>query len=105
MKKGALTIRILGGVLLVGALSWFAYANSGQSVELKFGLFTLRGLSLPFVVYASVIVGMLVVLGVSFRSDLRARQALRRYDQIAADVLGGIEDESETAREEVRNKS
>ena len=100
MKWRALIWKVLGGALVVAALAWFAYANSDQSVDIDFGLFTLRGISLPVLVYGSVIVGMLLVVLVGLRSDMRTRQALDRYDQIAADVLQGIED-PEAGREEV----
>ena len=93
MNKKTLAIRILGGVVAVGALGWFAYANGGQTVDLHFGLFTLRGVSLPVVVYGSVIAGMLLVIGVSARADLRAQKALKRYDQIAANALKDFDTE------------
>ena len=99
MKKKALLFRILGGVVAVVALGWFAYANGGQTVDVHLGLFTLRGVSLPVVIYGSVIAGMLLVVGVSARSDLRAQKALKRYDQIAADALKDFnaEDQRSTA--------
>ncbi|MGD2217757.1 MAG: hypothetical protein PVJ64_13460 [Gemmatimonadales bacterium] len=100
MKWRALTFKIIGGALIVALLAWFAYANSDQSVDIKLGLFTLRGISLPILIYGSVIVGMLVMVAVSLRNDMRTRQALDRYDQIAADVLQDIEDPDQD-REEV----
>jgi uncharacterized integral membrane protein len=102
MKKKALLFRVLGGAVAVIALGWFAYANGGQTVDLDLGLFTLRGVSIPIVVYGSVIAGMLLVVGVSARGDLRAQKALKRYDQIAANALEDFnaEDESATARAE-----
>ncbi|MGD8700374.1 MAG: hypothetical protein PVJ43_13850 [Gemmatimonadales bacterium] len=102
MKKNALLFRILGGVVAVVALGWFAYVNGGQTVDLHLGLFTLRGVSFPVVIYASVIAGMLLVVGVSARADLRAQKALKRYDQIAADALKDFDadDERSTAKAE-----
>jgi uncharacterized integral membrane protein len=102
MKKKALAIRILGAVVAIVVLGWFAHANSGQSVDLHFGLFTLRGVSLPVVVYGAVIAGMLLVVGMSARADLRTQKALKRYDQIAANALKDFdaEDERSTAKAE-----
>jgi uncharacterized integral membrane protein len=90
MNRRKLALQTLGGAIAVVVLGWFAYANGGQSVDLHFGLFTLRDVSLPVVVYGSVIVGMLLVVGVSWRSDLRAQQALKKYDQIAAKAMAGV---------------
>ncbi len=100
MKWRALTWKILGGASIVALLAWFAYANSDQSVDIKLGLFTLRGISLPILVYGSVVVGMLLMVAVGLRTDMRTRQALDRYDKIAADVMQGVEDPDQD-REEV----
>ncbi len=91
MKWRATALRVFGGAVLIALLAWFAYANSGQAVDLRLGIFTLRGLSLPVVVYGAVIVGMLLMIVVSLRGDLHTRRALDRYDKIAADVLRDIE--------------
>jgi uncharacterized integral membrane protein len=100
MKWRALTWKVFGGALIVALLAWFAYANADQSVDIKLGLFTLRGVSLPILVYGSVVIGMLVMVAVSLRNDMRTRQALDRYDKIAADVLQDIDDPHQD-REEV----
>lgn len=99
MKWRALTWKILGGALIVALLAWFAYANSDQTVDIRLGLFTLRGISLPILVYGSVVVGMLLMVAVGLRNDMRTRQALDRYDKIAADVMQGIEDPDEDKEE------
>ncbi len=102
MNKKTFAVRALIGVVVVAALAWFASANSGQSVDVRFGLFTLRGVSLPVVIYGAAIIGMLLMVAVSLRNDLRTRQALDHYDKIAADVLGSInadEDEEEVLEE------
>ncbi len=75
-----LLIRAAGGLTLILILGWFAHAHSSQTVDLHFGLFTLRGISLAVALYSGVIVGMLLMLAWGLRSDLRARQALRRPD-------------------------
>lgn len=104
MKKNVLLFRILGGVVAVVGLGWFAYANGGQTVDLHLGLFTLRGISFPVVVYGSVIAGMLIVVGVSARSDLRSQKALERYDQIAANALKDFTNEDEPSAAKVERK-
>ena len=71
-------------------------------MDVRLGLFTLRGVSLPVVIYGAAIIGMLLMVAVSLRNDLRTRQALDHYDKIAADVLGSInadEDEEEVLEE------
>ncbi len=102
MKGRQIALRAVLGLLVVAALGWFAYANAGQSVDLDFGLFTLRGVALSSAIYAAIIVGMLLMLAVGLRNDLRTRQALRRYEQIAGDLHGGLESEEERAGEESR---
>jgi uncharacterized integral membrane protein len=62
-------LRIVGGLVLVLALAWFAAANGDQTVDVRFGLFTLRGLSVPVVIFGSVIVGMLIMLVAGLRTD------------------------------------
>lgn len=101
MKWRALTYKVIGGALVVALLAWFAYANSSQSVDIKLGLFTLRGISLPILVYGSVVVGMLLMVAVGLRNDMRTSQALDRYDKIAADVLQDIEGPDQNTKEEV----
>lgn len=66
-----------GGLALILVLGWFAHAHSSQTVDLHFGLLTLRGVSLAVALYGGVIVGMLLMLAWSLRGDLRARQAPR----------------------------
>jgi len=105
MKNGKLLVRILGGALVVTALAWFAYANDGRYVDLRFGLFTLRDVSLPVVIFGSVIVGMLLVIAVSWRTDLRTRQALKKYDQIGAGVMNDVGSERARGLEEVNPKT
>ena len=58
------------GLILLG---WFAYAHFDQTVNLKFGLFTIRAIPLSVVIYLSVIAGMLAIVAVGLRGDLRHR--------------------------------
>ena len=100
MNKRAVLMRLAAGLLIVGALGWFAYMNAGQAVDLNFGLFAIHAVSLSIVIYGAIIVGMVSLLAISLRSDLSTDRALKRYDQIAADVLRDIEDPADD-REEV----
>ncbi len=68
-------LKIVAAVLAVLVLARFAYVHAGQRVDLHFGLFTLRGVSLSVVMYGSLILGMIVVLAVGLRHDLRERHA------------------------------
>lgn len=75
-----LLVRAAAGFTLILVLGWFAHAHSSQSVDLRFGLFTLRGVSLAVALYGAVVVGMLLMLAASLRGELRTRQALRGSD-------------------------
>ncbi len=78
-----LLIQAAAGITLILVLGWFAHAHSGQSVDLRFGLFTLRGVSLAVALYGAVVVGMLLMLAASLRGDLRTRQTLRGSEPAA----------------------
>jgi len=67
----------------------FAVQNGGVRVPIHLGIVTLRSVSLPAVVFGSVIVGMLMVLLAGLRADLKTRRMLRRY----RDALGGASEE------------
>ncbi len=68
----------LGGVLVALALAMgFASLNSGQRVTLRLGFVTLYGVPLTVVAFASLLVGMLVMLVAGVRSDLKVRRILR----------------------------
>ncbi|MDH3272372.1 MAG: hypothetical protein OEN56_13625 [Gemmatimonadota bacterium] len=72
--------RLLGAVglvLLLGTSLAFAYLNSGHRVTLRLGFITFYGIPLTVVVFGSVIVGMVVMLGAGIRSDLKVRRILR----------------------------
>lgn len=106
MTKKTLATRVLGGAVAVVALGWFAYANLSEAVDLRLGLFTLRDVPLPVVVYGALVVGMLAMLGLGLRADLRTRQALERYDKIAGELRDAVESgEPAAKREEQRTSS
>lgn len=68
----------LGGVLVALALAMgFASLNSGQRVTLRLGFVTFYGVPLTVVAFASLLVGMLVMLVAGVRSDLKVRRILR----------------------------
>jgi uncharacterized integral membrane protein len=75
-------VRVVNVLLLAGAASAFAVANGGQTVRVELGLVTLERVSLPTVVFASVLLGMLVVFVVGLRADLRTRRRLERYREM-----------------------
>lgn len=77
--RARLAVRVLLGAAVLFALGWFAYAHAGQTVDLNFGLFRLRNVPLPFALYGAIILGMLVVLVVGMKADLRMRELLRRH--------------------------
>ncbi len=79
-----LLIRAAAGFGLIVVLGWFAHAHSSQSVDLRFGLFTLRGVSLAVALYGAVVVGMLLMLAASLRGDLRTPQSLPGSDSAAS---------------------
>ncbi|UCF21263.1 MAG: hypothetical protein JSU87_07745 [Gemmatimonadota bacterium] len=91
MSKRVIALRLGAALVAVAALVLFAYENASQSVDLSLGVFTLRGLSLPVVLYAAVVIGMAVMLLAGLRSDLRTHDALKHYDKIASDVLRSID--------------
>lgn len=67
----------VAGVLLILTLSMgFAALNSGQLITLRLGFTTLYGVSLSTTVFAALILGMVVMLLVGLRSDLRVRRIL-----------------------------
>jgi len=72
--------RLLGWVgiaVLLGTSLLFASLNSGHRVTLRLGFATLHGVPLTVVAFASVIVGMVVMLVAGVQSDLKVRRILR----------------------------
>jgi uncharacterized integral membrane protein len=67
-------------MLLSAALAFvFAVQNGRQLVNIRLGNITLRAVSLPTVVFAAILLGMIVVFLVGLRADLHTRALLRRY--------------------------
>ena len=68
----------IGAVVVAVALAMgFASLNSGQRVTLRLGLVTLYGVPLTVVAFASLLLGMVVMLVAGIRSDLKVRHILR----------------------------
>lgn len=73
--------------LVIAVLAFgFAAANGQQVVNVRLGILTLRNVSLPVVVFGSILLGMVIVFVAGLRADLRTRRVLRRYRQL---VEGG----------------
>ena len=67
----------------------FAVQNGGTRVPLNLGIVTFRSVSVPMIVFTSIVFGMLLVLLAGLRADLKTRKMLRRY----RDALGGASEE------------
>lgn len=80
---------LLGGVLALAATG-FAWLNGAETVRLNLGLVRISGVSLPAVVFAAFLLGMLTLFLASLKSELRTQRMLRRYRE----ALG-----AETARD------
>ncbi|MFV1986815.1 MAG: hypothetical protein ACC682_06020 [Gemmatimonadota bacterium] len=68
-----LTSRFLALALVVLAAFWFTAENAGEMVFIDLVLFRLR-VSVPLLVFGSVLAGMGLALFVGWRADRRAKQ-------------------------------
>ena len=57
----------------------FAWLNAGESVTVRLGFVTLRSVSLPAVVFGSILFGMSLLFFTGLRADLKTRRMLERY--------------------------
>ena len=72
--------RLVGGTAVLVALALamgFASLNSGQRVTLRLGFVTFYGVPLTVIAFASLLMGMVVMLVAGVRSDLKVRRILR----------------------------
>ena len=72
--------RIFGASAVVGTIALalgFASLNSGQRVTLRLGFATMYGVPLTVVAFASLLIGMSIMLLAGIRSDLKVRRILR----------------------------
>jgi uncharacterized integral membrane protein len=81
--------RMLFVAVFSAVAALFAVQNGGVRVPLHLGIVSVRSVTLPLVVFVSVIVGMLMVFLAGLRADLKTRRMLRRY----RDALGGASEE------------
>lgn len=86
MNRRGIAIRVVAGVIAVFLLAWFANANAGERVDVDLLLFTVRDVSLSVVLYGAVIIGMLLILAVGLRADLKTRREIHNYRRIAGDL-------------------
>ena len=70
---------VLTVVLSTAFAFGFAVQNARQVVDVRLGPITIRGASLPAVVFGAMLLGMLVVLIAGLRADMRARVMMRTY--------------------------
>jgi len=74
MTRWAGALGLLGLLILA---SGFAALNGDRRVSIDFGLGTLHRVPLTFIVFGSLLFGMLLMLAVGVRSDLKVRRILR----------------------------
>lgn len=67
----------IGLLALLLASSVFAALNGDRRVSVDFGIGTLHRVPVTFVVFGSLLLGMLVMLAIGVRSDLKVRRILR----------------------------
>ena len=75
-------IRVANFVVLVAAATAFAALNGGQRVRIDLGFLTLERVSVPILVFGSVVLGMAICIVAGARADLRNRRRLRRYREL-----------------------
>lgn len=76
--------RVLPYLIAAGLAFWFTAENAATWVWVDLILFQVR-LSLPLLVFLSILLGMMIVFLVGIRSDLRTRRMLERY-RMAVDL-------------------
>lgn len=64
-------------VVVLAGSAGFAVLNGGQRVTLDLGLATFRRVPVTWVAFGALLLGMLMMLAVDLRSDLRVRRILR----------------------------
>ncbi|MEN8143339.1 MAG: hypothetical protein ABFS14_00170 [Gemmatimonadota bacterium] len=79
MSRGLVVLTGVGAALLA---FWFAAANGSQRVQIRLGIVTLDSVSVPALVFSAALLGMISVVLVGLRADLRTRRMLRRYKEI-----------------------
>ncbi|MCL7963981.1 MAG: hypothetical protein M8858_01020 [marine benthic group bacterium] len=67
---------VLGCAVLASLFTWL---NAGEAVTVRLGFVTFRSVSLPAVVFGSILFGMGLLFFTGLRADLRTRRMLERY--------------------------
>lgn len=79
MSRGLAVLVGVGTALLA---FWFAAANGSERVRLRLGFLTFESVSVPALVFGAALLGMIAVVLVGLRADLRTHRMLRRYREI-----------------------
>ena len=77
--------RLLAGLVLAVFAAVFAWLNGAAQVDLNLGLFRIRSVPLPVIVFGAFLMGMLTLFLASLKAELRTQRMLRRYRE----ELGG----------------
>lgn len=80
--------RLLTVLVCAVLASLFTWLNAGQVVTVRLGFVTLRSVSLPAVIFGSILFGMGLVFLAGLRADLRTRRMLERYREALGRVSG-----------------
>ncbi len=73
--------RLVDFLLLVAVAVAFTAANGAERVQVDLGFVVLQRVSLPTVVFASVLVGMALCILAGLRADLRNRRRIERWEE------------------------
>jgi hypothetical protein len=80
--------RLLTVLVCAVLASLFTWLNAGQVVTVRLGFVTLRSVSLPTVIFGSILFGMGLVFLAGLRADLRTRRMLERYREALGRASG-----------------
>lgn len=99
-------VGVFGLLVLLLISSVFAALNGDRRVSIDFGVGMMHRVPVTFVVFGSVLMGMLVMLAVGVRSDLKVRRILKErlgsevqqdddaHDRLQQDLFGESSEES-----------
>lgn len=85
---------VLGVVVALGFVLWFARLNGAERITVDLGLWTFYRVPMTWVIFAALLTGMIIMMAASLHADLRVRRFLRdrlededRRERDAADRL------------------
>lgn len=84
-----LASRLLAFALVASLAFWFTSVNAGERVVVDLVVWRVTA-PLPLVVFGSILIGMLSVLFVGLRADLRTRRAVERRRRLANRSAGDL---------------